>query len=238
MKVVFAGPSVFGATIDWGGIERRPPAAQGDLFAAVAEGADAIGLIDGLFAATAAVWHKEILFALQQGVRVVGGASMGALRAAECRLFGMEPVGVIALAYAEGSIDDDSLVAVTHGPAELDYVPLTVALVDMLATFDRMAAGAILDSDCLDRLCETARATYFEERTLDEVVRRSGLGGRGIEVAYRQAAVSQKQQDALAVIERVRALPSGRTLPPAWRMETPPAWRAFAAGARGPARSA
>ena len=62
MKVVFVGPSLHGASIDWSGLEPRPPAAQGDVFAAVKQGATAIGLIDGYFGSTASVWHKEILF--------------------------------------------------------------------------------------------------------------------------------------------------------------------------------
>ncbi len=139
MKIVFAGPSLYGAKLDWGDVRLAPPASQGDLFRAVTEGATAIGLIDGYFGATASVWHKEILFALRRGVHVVGGASMGALRAAECAAFGMEPVGRIAADYLSGVIDDDSLVAISHGPAEVGFAPVTDALVDTLATIDRLA---------------------------------------------------------------------------------------------------
>lgn len=230
MKVVFAGPSLHGAAVDWEGIVSRPPAAQGDLFAAVEQGATAIGLIDGLFGATASVWHKEILFALRLGVRLVGGASMGALRAAECRSFGMEPVGRIALGYATGSIDDDSLVALTHGPAELGYAPFTVALVDMLATFDRMQAERAVEAAVADRLRAAARETFFEQRTVDEVLHRAGFAEREeIARAYEALVVGVKQQDALQVVERVRALPGRRGPVQTWRMETPPTWRAFVA---------
>ena len=44
---------------------------------AVIEGATVIGLIDGFFENVASVWHKEILFALSEGVQVFGAASMG-----------------------------------------------------------------------------------------------------------------------------------------------------------------
>jgi hypothetical protein len=106
MKLVFAGPSIHGETVDLTGIELRPPAVQGDLLRAVVEGASVIGLIDGAFEATASVWHKEILHALSEGVAVVGGASMGALRAAECAAFGMEPVGQIARLLLSGAGGD------------------------------------------------------------------------------------------------------------------------------------
>jgi hypothetical protein len=48
-----------------------------------------IGLIDGYFEVTPTVWHKEILWAMAQGIHVHGSASIGALRAAELCSFGM-----------------------------------------------------------------------------------------------------------------------------------------------------
>ena len=43
---------------------------------------DVVGVIDGAFLSGPAVWHREIIWALSQGVQVLGAASMGALRAA------------------------------------------------------------------------------------------------------------------------------------------------------------
>ena len=48
------------------------------------------------------MWHKEILFALSEGIDVYGAASMGALRAAELDAFGMRGIGDVYSAYAEG----------------------------------------------------------------------------------------------------------------------------------------
>ena len=70
-----------------------------------------IGIIDGGFEYTAPVWHKEILYALSAGTRVLGAASMGALRAAECHSFGMTGVGSIFKEYRDGTRIDDSDVA-------------------------------------------------------------------------------------------------------------------------------
>ena len=60
-----------------------PPAAQGDVLMATDDGADVIGIVDGYFQGAPSVWHKEILWAMSRGVRVLGSSSMGALRAAE-----------------------------------------------------------------------------------------------------------------------------------------------------------
>src|SRR5437879_3858348 len=51
-----------------------PPAAQGDVYRIASEGARAIGIIDGYFENVPAVWHKEILWAMSQGVHVFGAA--------------------------------------------------------------------------------------------------------------------------------------------------------------------
>ena len=66
-KVLFAGPSLYGQDYDATGLVIRPPARQGDIHRAVLDGADAIGLIDGVFGFVPSVWHKEILFALVMG---------------------------------------------------------------------------------------------------------------------------------------------------------------------------
>ncbi|HEY5550419.1 MAG TPA: TfuA-like protein, partial [Opitutaceae bacterium] len=97
MKVVFVGPSLTDPKLrtDSGSVRFRPPAAMGDVTKAVIEGATAVGLVDGVFEAVASVWHKEILYALAEGVQVFGAASMGALRAAECAPYGMIGVGAI-----------------------------------------------------------------------------------------------------------------------------------------------
>ncbi|MBN8893029.1 MAG: hypothetical protein J0H91_22335 [Rhodospirillales bacterium] len=77
--IVFAGPSLGRfAPSAAARIDLRPPAACGDIARAVALRPRAIGLIDGLFETTASVWHKELVFALAEGIAVYGAASMGA----------------------------------------------------------------------------------------------------------------------------------------------------------------
>jgi hypothetical protein len=79
-----------------------PPAAEGNVYRAGIERPDAIAIIDGFFDRVPAVWHKEILWALSQGIRVLGAASMGALRAAElATLFEASRAGVLTGATAD-----------------------------------------------------------------------------------------------------------------------------------------
>ena len=103
--IVFLGPSLSRAEAEVlaPDAEFWPPAQAGDVYRAChSAGAETIGLIDGFFGTAPSVWHKEVLFALSRGVRVLGSSSMGALRAAECAAFGMEGVGEIYDMYAAG----------------------------------------------------------------------------------------------------------------------------------------
>jgi hypothetical protein len=111
--------------------EFNPPAATGDVLRAVARGAEAIAIIDGVFERVPSVWHKEILFALSQGVPVYGASSMGALRAAECHAFGMVGVGRVFEAFRDGALEDDDEVAVAHSAAEHGYRALSDAMVNI-----------------------------------------------------------------------------------------------------------
>ena len=94
----------------------RPPIRRGDLKKAVRDGAKIIGIIDGTFFNDSPVGHKEILAVLKKGITVVGGSSMGALRASELDVFGMVGVGRIYECYRSARIEADDEVAVTYSP--------------------------------------------------------------------------------------------------------------------------
>jgi len=78
--VIFAGPSLPPAVrpsdpaFQW-----RPPVKQGEVYRAALTGPAIIGVVDGCFEVTPTVWHKEILWAMTQGIHVYGSASIGAL---------------------------------------------------------------------------------------------------------------------------------------------------------------
>lgn len=207
MKLIFAGPSLYGVEAAFpSGLDLRPPAGKGDICRAVEEGADVIGLVDGYFETTAAVWHKEILHALASGVRVFGAASIGALRAAECAVFGMEGIGAIYEAYAEGRIEDDAEVALLHAPSELGYAPLSEPLVNVRATLDRLQRGGFVDDHQFRRLADAASAIFYKERTWKAILaaaipshdERAHVGE-----LVRSLRVDQKAIDAAALMRAV-----------------------------------
>ncbi|WFU90404.1 TfuA-like protein (plasmid) [Rhizobium sp. CC1099] len=211
MKVIFVGPSLPDAA-SFAGDEAFvcPPAVQGDVLAAVRRGASVIGLIDGGFEYTAPVWHKEILYALSQNVAVLGAASMGALRAAECQLFGMIGIGRIFREYEKGATVDDADVALLHGPMEYGYKSLTVPLVNVRATLDKLESEKQLASAMRVRLEENAARIFFKERTWQSIVANCGTANiaapRELLSLLVSNAVDQKRIDALALLEAVRTI--------------------------------
>jgi hypothetical protein len=147
---IFIGPT--GANIeDKTGF--YPPAQQGDITTAVLAGVKTIVLIDGTFTQTLAPFHKEILYAISEGVTVIGAGSLGALRAVECERYGMIGIGKVFEWYKAGEIVDDSDVALTHMDASEVYKPLTVPLVNIKATAERLyALGKVFnDKACIEK---------------------------------------------------------------------------------------
>ncbi|MGH6923568.1 MAG: TfuA-like protein [Propylenella sp.] len=235
MKVLFAGPSLHGT--GWaaahadgpGALQSRGPAGQGDIARAALEGATAIGLIDGRYEDVAAVWHKEILFALKQGVQVFGAASMGALRAAECAAFGMIGLGKVFERYRSGELVDDAAVAQLHAPPELDHAPLTEALVNVEATIQHFFQLGAIGEEEAERLDRSARALFFKERTYPRILAHAGLGegqrGEELKQLVKTSRVDVKREDALLLLAHMRQLEPARRPPPEWRVEPTATWR-------------
>src|SRR6266849_5260145 len=145
--VIFTGPTLTAADahneLD---AEYLPPAAQGDVYRAAKKGPEIIGIIDGYFERQPSVWHKEILWAMSQGIHVFGSASMGALRAAELVDFGMEGVGAIFEMYRDGVLEDDDEVAVVHGSDEFGFRAGSEAMVDIRCTLAKAVEGGVLSA--------------------------------------------------------------------------------------------
>jgi len=196
-----------------------PPVAQGDVFRLARREPKAIGIIDGYFDHVAAVWHKEILWAMAQGIHVYGSASMGALRAAELAPFGMEGVGAIFESFRDGTLEDDDEVAVVHGPAESGYRSMSDAMVNIRATLARAEAEAVLTPATHTELVRIAKGLFYPERSYGLLLRlgvQQGLSPADLErlrAWLPQGPVDLKSQDALAMLRLMR-LQLGDDTPP------------------------
>jgi hypothetical protein len=191
--VVFLGPSL--PAREAKGFHLLPPARQGDVWRAIALRPRAIALIDGVFESQPSVWHQEILDALDAGIPVVGGASMGALRAAELHTLGMAGAGRIFRWYREGTVIDDSEVALLHGGAEHGFRPLTVPQVNV-----RWSARRWLPPGAAKALIEASGSIFYQERTLPRVLELVPPRWRA-----RFRLIDLKAEDARQVLKAARA---------------------------------
>lgn len=183
-----------------------PPVRQGDVLRAVAQGYRTLVVVDGVFEQVPAVWHKELVQALSQGLRVIGAASMGALRAAELDALGMEGVGWVYGQYAAGLRDDDE-VALLHADAELGYANLSVPMVQVRHVLAQTTADDPAHQALAPRVDEI-KARFYPERTLDWL--QALLLAHGVAPATAQAVLTRlaapehsvKRADALLALAR------------------------------------
>ena len=206
MIVAFLGPSLPARQAK--GFHLLPPARQGDVWRAIALRPKAIALIDGVFESQPSVWHQEILDALDAGIPVIGGASMGALRAAELHTLGMAGAGRIFRWYRDGTVIDDSEVALLHGGAEHGFRPLTVPQVNV-----RWSARRWLPPRAATALIEASGSIFYQERTLPRVLELVPPRWRA-----RFRLIDLKAEDARQVLKVARAA-RGRPVRP---REPPP----------------
>ena len=208
--VVFLGPSLeLGTARQLLEAEYRPPAARGDLLNAVQDGARIIGLIDGVFFQECAVAHREILYALERGVKVIGSSSMGALRASELDRYGMEGVGTIYEQYKSGVLISDDEVALLFDPEALN--PLSEPLVNIRYNLDVAEKQGILSTDANAKLLEVAKALYYPERVYDQILAAAAGMVEHAELArFKKFLVDEKRdlkrEDAIEALKRLKAL--------------------------------
>jgi len=216
--VVFLGPSLprdeAEKILKEGGVqdaECLPPAKRGDIYRAARDGAEIICLIDGVFFQDCSVAHKEVLFALEKGARVIGASSMGALRASELDVYGMQGLGEIYLAYRNGELISDDEVALIFDP--FTFEPRSEPLVNIRFNLDLARKSGVIDAVARERLFEAARSLYFPERNYERVllacmesVPKNTLERLRDFLENRRRDF--KREDALTALERVKEIAS------------------------------
>jgi len=243
VAIIFAGPTLPPATrpASDAAFEWRPPVRQGELYRAALTRPAAIGVVDGYFEVVPTVWHKEILWAMAEGIAVYGAASIGALRAAELHSFGMRGIGRIYEAFRDGMLEDDDEVAVLHGPEELGYRPLTQAMVDIRATLAEAERAGIIAAEAAARLTAIAKSLFYKERSYPALLDAAAATGlpsgelHSIAAWLPRGRVEQKRHDAEAMLDAIRAHLAGGAPPQrvSYRLAETAAWQAARRGTTG-----
>jgi hypothetical protein len=221
--VIFVGPSlrpdkarrIFDA-------DYRTPAKKGDLLRLVNFGLYSnnndnktptiVGLIDGLFLQDYPPTPIEVYQLLSSKYfRVVGGASLGALRAVELEKFGMIGIGKIFELYKKGIINADDEVAVTFA-AENNHKIQSEAMIDIRYNLFIAHKRGIIDAVAKTMITRVAKHIYFPYRNYSNVIEQTKnkfpeLSSQlDLFATYiKDYRKSLKERDALKVVQYIKA---------------------------------
>lgn len=213
--VVFLGPSlpvdkarqILDAEAE--DVEYLPPARRGDIYRAALEGTDVICLIDGVFFQDCSVAHKEIIDAMEMGSKILGASSMGALRASEIDVYGMEGVGEVYLAYKRGDLISDDEVALIFDP--IVFEPMSEPLVNIRHNLEIALQQGVIDEASRDTLLKAAQSRYFPERTYERMINDcEGYVSPDALKRFREFINNEKRdlkmEDAIKALKRVKEI--------------------------------
>jgi hypothetical protein len=188
-----------------------PPIKRGDATKAFEEGARIIGIIDGVFFKEVAVSPRELLSLLDKGIILVGGSSMGALRAAELDAYGMIGVGHVYEMYRKEEINSDDEVALIFAPDTLK--PLSEPLVNIRYNLKSLAESNTIDSDTAEDLLKIAQELYYPLRTYERIIELAinkrlltKEEGNMVLDSILRHRIDLKKLDAIKVIKRVKEI--------------------------------
>jgi hypothetical protein len=190
----------------------RPPIKRGDL-PCLDENVHCVGIVDGVFMNDCSVGHREIIALLKRGVTVVGGGSMGALRASELADLGMIGIGRIFQMYSAGEIDGDDEVAIIFNPETGE--PLSEPLVNIRATLALAVEREILEADTSSDILERVRHEYYPRRSMPLMLELAKdvldpLVLRELADFVQESSVDLKRKDAIAVLREIAKITKKR----------------------------
>ena len=182
----------------------KRPIQRGDIGLALNENPDIIGIIDGVFHQNSAVGHKEILEAINKGIKVYGASSMGALRASELDSLGMTGIGYCYRQYASGEVDSDDDVAVMLDSETLE--PLSIPLISMRYVFTNAVNENIITEAEKDELLKIAKSEFYPKRNYGATLAKSNLDNdkKTNLINFIRRSKDIKKEDAKELLETIK----------------------------------
>ena len=184
----------------------KRPIKRGDLSHDIKENPDIIAIIDGVFHQNSAVGHREILSVMKKGVKVYGSSSMGALRASELDVLGLEGIGYCYNEYASGNVTSDDDVAVMLDSETLEA--LSVPLISMNYVFTNAVAENIITKEEKDELIKITKETYYPKRNYAQTLSQSSLDAdkKGKLIDFIRTSKDIKKEDAKELLNHIKSV--------------------------------
>ena len=178
----------------------RPPIRRGDLYRDRSLGGTVFLIVDGVFMHQQAVPPREIIDVIEDGALVIGAASLGALRAAECWPAGMLGVGMIYRLFRQGCLDSDDEVAVAFDPENANRTS-SLALVNVRVAVRKALRAGLLEPKLASRIVDTAKDMFFPQRSWQGILGNAGIHERTLVDLL--CSTDVKRDDAERALRRV-----------------------------------
>ena len=134
---------------------------------------------------------------------------MGALRASELDVYGMEGVGEVYEAYKRKELVSDDEVALIFDP--FSFEPLSEPLVNIRQTLKMALKKGVIDEESHRVLLQTAMSLYFPDRTYDRII--NACKGRvADELLERFKKFIDTERSDLKKEDAIRAIRRGKEL--------------------------
>ncbi|MGC1928133.1 MAG: TfuA-like protein, partial [Candidatus Nitrosopolaris sp.] len=128
-----------------------------------------VGLVDGLFLQDYPPTPIEVYQLLvKKNMLVLGGASLGALRAVELEKYGMIGIGKIFELYKKNKITADDEVAVTF-TAETQQLQ-SEAMIDIRYNLFIALRKGVIDKNTRRAAVKVAKSIYFPDRNYEDII--------------------------------------------------------------------
>ncbi|MDN3610444.1 TfuA-like protein [Vibrio ostreicida] len=165
--IIFVGPTAFGSVVDFSDFDVRPPVKRGDVDRLINSKKipDKVVIVDGTFHSYPSVGHRELLRLIDWGCQVIGGSSMGAIRATELKRYGMQGFGQIYQRYCSDPDFDDDEVTLIHG-SSAPFIPVSEPMVHIRSATISLLADSHLSPQRAERATQIMKQRWFGERTL------------------------------------------------------------------------
>ncbi|MBI6634838.1 hypothetical protein YA0871_19435 [Pseudomonas paralactis] len=170
---LFVGPTAAGmepGLLEQSDVVVHAPARRGDIQTLVEQHAQpgCIAIVDGTFHSFPSVGHIEIRRAIDQGWKIWGLASMGAIRASEMRFLGMQGYGVVYGHYRDDPEFDDDEVTLVH---EIDapYRAMSEPLIHLRGFVGALQDQQRISAHVAQGIIRDLKERWYAERTLSRL---------------------------------------------------------------------
>jgi len=110
------------------------------------------------------VWHNEIIYIIEKGIKAFGSSAAGAIRAVELEKFGMIGIGKVYDFFKNKLISSDEEVICLFD-AKNDFYRITEPLINIRFTLEQLN----IDKKTSEKILKIVKSIYWKNRTREKI---------------------------------------------------------------------